>query len=74
MSGIAAVAGQQALVASSASEFASAIEHVLSNSSLAQKLARSARALVESQYAWAKIGPNYLRLLSQARQIGRRGS
>lgn len=50
--GIDAIAGEHLLVADDAQDFADAVIQVLQNPSLADRLARSARALVESRYDW----------------------
>lgn len=73
LSGIAPEDERHALVARSADEFAAAIVRVLQDRPLAQQLAAAARSMVEARYAWSKITPNYLRLLTTARRVGRRG-
>lgn len=73
LAGIAAEPEHHALVADSAADFAAAAVRILRDRSLAQGLARAARALVEGRYAWGKLTPNYLRLLADARKLGRSG-
>jgi glycosyltransferase involved in cell wall biosynthesis len=51
--GLDAVAGRDLLVADDPAAFAEAVARVLTDSALALRLARNARALIEPRYTWA---------------------
>jgi glycosyltransferase involved in cell wall biosynthesis len=71
IAGIAASHEEHALVADSARAFAESAARLLLDRELAQSLAAKARALMESRYDWAKIGQNYLRILTSTRHATR---
>jgi glycosyltransferase involved in cell wall biosynthesis len=68
LQGIEAEPGRGALVAASAADFAAAVTRVLDDPAFAERLARTARKLVESRYDWSVIAPKYLALLSKVRR------
>jgi polysaccharide biosynthesis protein PslH len=75
MMGIAAEPDRHALIASNPATFADSILRLLQDRELARTLSREARRLVETQYDWSKITPDYLRHLTTARRLARsRGS
>lgn len=55
--GIDAVNGEHLLIADEPSEFADAVLRLLGDSALGERLARGARALVETQYDWRIVLP-----------------
>jgi glycosyltransferase involved in cell wall biosynthesis len=68
MQGIDAEPDRDALVARTADDFIAAVERVLADHALAERLARNARKLVEARYDWSVIAPKYLALLSKVRR------
>jgi glycosyltransferase involved in cell wall biosynthesis len=57
MEGLAAIDGEQFVRADSTAEWVDALRRVLCDSELRLRLARHARALVESRYDWQAIEP-----------------
>ena len=54
--------GQDLLIADTPDEFGAAIQRVVSDPLLREKLGASGRHLVESEYAWEKIGQAFMRV------------
>ncbi len=71
LAGISAHPGRHALVGRTAAELADATVRALEERELARTVAQAARALVEQRYAWKRIAPTYLKLLSEARRTPR---
>ncbi len=71
LAGISAEPDRHALVGRTAAELADAAVRVLEERELARAIAQEARALVEQRYAWKRIIPTYLKLLSEARRTAR---
>jgi glycosyltransferase involved in cell wall biosynthesis len=68
LQGIDAEPNRDALVAATADDFAASVIRILDDGALAERLARSARKLVEERYDWSVIAPKYLALLSKVRR------
>ena len=71
LAGINAVPGTHAEVGSNPGQLAEAVVRLLEDRGRAQSLATAARTLVEQRYAWKRITPQYLKLLSEARRTPR---
>jgi len=71
LAGISAEPGKHALVGRNPAELADAMAQALSDRTVARGIAASARSLVEQQYAWKRITPQYLKLLSEVRRTAR---
>jgi glycosyltransferase involved in cell wall biosynthesis len=63
LEGLSIEAGRHALVADTPEAFAEAVSACLSDLALSDRLGRDGRALVETSYAWTKIGADYVSLL-----------
>jgi polysaccharide biosynthesis protein PslH len=71
--GFAVQSGRELLLADTPADFARAVLEILADASLADRLARAGRALVEAQYDWSAIVPRlaalHARLVSAARAL-----
>jgi glycosyltransferase involved in cell wall biosynthesis len=63
--GTEAVNGRHLLIADSAQEFAGEVDRLIGDKSLAAKLAREARALVEKKYSWEMAAASIHEALSK---------
>jgi glycosyltransferase involved in cell wall biosynthesis len=64
--GLDVVDGEHLLLADSPADFAEAVARLLRDLALRQRLAISARALVEQRYDWAQIGAHFVHLVEEA--------
>lgn len=63
--GIDAVPGEHVLTVDTPTDFAAAVEQVLTDSGTAAALSANARRLVEERYSWSAIGESFTELLEQ---------
>jgi glycosyltransferase involved in cell wall biosynthesis len=66
LSGLNAVAGKHFLAAENSSEFCQQIELLYKDKGIREEIIKNARKLVETQYAWAGIGDNLLKVWKKA--------
>jgi polysaccharide biosynthesis protein PslH len=71
LEGVAAQHGHHCLVASDAATLADGVERLLEDRELARRMAAEARALVEREYTWASVAPQFLEAVE--RTAGRPG-